>query len=137
MTITVEELDTLCAAFIAKKDYQKKSEKRLDEIKAETREAQSKVIAALEALNKTENEGGFGKVKISQREYYKMIDREQAMNWLKEVGEFDHLATVNAATFSSYVKGLVHDKRKDGDYVWVPPGVEDSTSDYTYLKITV
>jgi len=136
MSITVEELDNLCKVFLEKKAYQKKAEIRMDVIKTETKDAQTKVIAALRALDKTENEGPFGKVKITQREYYKMTDKEQAMAWLKEKGEFDHLASVNAATFSSYVKGIVSDKRQEGDYVWVPPGVEDATSDYTYLRIT-
>jgi len=136
MSITVEELDELCKDFLEKKEYQKKAEKRFNEIKAETKEAQTKVIAALQALDKTENEGPFGKVKIMQTEYYKMIDKEQAMGWLKENGEFDNLASVNARTFSSYVKGLVAEKRTANDFCWLPPGVEDATSDYTYLKAT-
>lgn len=136
MSITVQELDELCKTFIEKRDYRDKAKKRMDEIEAEVKEAQSKVIAALKELDKTENEGSFGKVKIMQREYYKMVDRESAMKWLKESGDFDALASVNAATFSSHVKGLVTEKRKEGDFVWLPPGVEDSTSDYTYLKVT-
>ena len=134
--MNVEELDKLCAEFIEKKEYQKKAQDRMDIIKEETREAQSALIAALKSFDKSENEGSFGKVKIMQREYYKMIDKEQAMAWLRETGDFDNLASVNAATFSSHVKGIVGEKRQAGDHVWVPPGVEDSTSDYTYLKVT-
>ncbi len=65
-----------------------------------------------------------------------MVDKDQVFNWLREIGEFDNLATINAATFSSYTKRLVEDKRDQGDFVWVPPGVEDATTDYTYLKFT-
>lgn len=133
--ITVEELDQLCADYIAKKNYQKKAEARMEEIKQETKDAQSKAIAALEQLDKTENEGSFGKVKLVQKEYFKCIDKEAAYNWLRERGEFEHMASINAKTLSAHVKGLVHEARESGDFAWVPPGMEDATSDYAYLKI--
>lgn len=134
--MTVEELDRLCQDFIAKKEYEKKADERFKEIKAETKEAQAKVIAALESLEKTQNEGSFGKVSLVQKEYYKCIDKEAAYNWLREQGQFEHLASVNANTLSSHIKGLVHEKRSEGDFAWMPPGMEDATSDYAYLKIT-
>lgn len=133
--MTVEELDNLCVILLEKVAYEDKAKKRMDEIKADTKAAETAVLEALESLDKTENEGSFGKVKITQREYYKMIDKEKAMAWLKERGEFEHLVTVNANTFSSHVKKLVHEKRDEGDFIWTPPGVEDSTSDYKKVKI--
>lgn len=133
--MTVEELDKLCQVYIEKTEYKAKADKRMDEIKADLKEAERAVLDALEQLDKTENEGSFGKVKLTQREYYKMVDKEKAMAWLKERGEFEHLVSVNANTFSSHVKKLVHEKRDEGDFIWTPPGVEDSTSDYKKVKI--
>jgi len=120
---------------IEKTEYQKKAQTKMDGIKAETKAAELAVLDALEQLEKTENEGSFGKVKLTQREYYKMGDKEVVFDWLKERGEFEHLASVNANTFSSHVKKMVHEKREEGDYVWLPPGVVDSTSDYKKVKI--
>jgi len=133
--ITVEELDALCAVYIEKQAYQDKAEKRMKEIKEVTKLAELAVLDALESLDKSENEGAFGKVKLTQREYYKMSDKEEVFDWLRGRGEFEALATVNAATFSSHVKKMVHDKRDEGDFVWLPPGVVDSTSDYKKVKI--
>jgi len=134
--MTVEELDALCEDFIKKRDYQKKAEERMKEIVNETKEAQSKVIAALEELDKTENEGAFGKVKVVQKEYYKCVDKDACYSWLKERGEFDDLASVNANTLSSHIKDLVHTKHNEGQFDWLPPGVHDATSDYQYLRVT-
>lgn len=132
----ISELDALCEDFIKKKDYEKKAEERMKEIKKETKEAQAKVIAALEAFDKRMNEGSFGKVSIVQKEYYKCVDKEAAYNWLRERGEFEYLASVNANTLSSHIKGLVAEKQDQGDFEWIPPGMVDATSDYAYLKIT-
>lgn len=136
MSMTVEELDRLCQEFIDKKEYEKKAEERMKEIKAETKEAQAKVIAALEEMDKTENEGAFGKVKIQQKEYYKCVDKHAAYSWLKERGEFDDLASVNANTLSSHIKGLVHEEHEKGNFDFMPPGMMDATSDYAFLRIT-
>jgi len=136
MSMTVEELDNLTQDFLKKRAYEKKAEARMKEIKADTKEAQSKVIAALEALEKTENEGSFGKVKVQQREYFKVVNKEVAYNWLRERGEFDSMASINANTLSSHIKGLLKEKQGEGDFAWMAPGMEDATSDYTYLKVT-
>lgn len=134
--MTVEELDALCADFIAKKEYVAKAEERMKEIKKEMKDAQSKVIAALEEMDKTENEGAFGKVKVTQKEYYKCIDKHAAYTWLKERGEFDDMASINANTLSSHIKDLVHDAHEKGEFDWLPPGIHDATSDYQYLRVT-
>jgi len=134
--MTVEKLDALCIDFVNRKEYVKKCEDRLKEIKAECSEAQSKVIAALESFDKTENEGAFGKVKLTQREYYKCVDKEAAYNWLREQGHFEAMASINANTLSSHIKGLLKEKQSDGDFAWMAPGMEDATSDYAYLRIT-
>lgn len=134
--MTVEELDALCEEYIKKKDYQKKAEERMKQIVQETKEAQSKVIGALEELNKTENAGAFGKVKIVQREYYQCVDKESCYDWLRQRGDFEALASVNANTLSSHIKEIVSQKHEEGDFAFMPPGVRDATSDYTYLRIT-
>ena len=134
--MTVEELDALCEDFIKKKEYEKKAEERMKEIKKETRDAQAKVIGALEELDKTENEGKFGKVRVVQKEYYKCVDKQECYDWLKQRGEFDDLASVNANTLSSHIKDLVHAKHEEGKFDWLPPGIHDATTDYQYLRIT-
>lgn len=134
--MTVEELDGLCEEFIKAKEYEKKAEERMKEIKQATKDAQAKVIAALEEMDKTENEGSFGKVKVVQKEYYKCVDKQAAYNWLRERGEFDDMASINANTLSSHIKGLVHEKHEEGQFDWLPPGIHDATSDYQYLRIT-
>ena len=94
------------------------------------------MISALQSMEKSQYEGPFGEIKITQREYYKMTDKEKTFQWLKERGEFEALATVNAQTFSGHAKKIIHQKREEeNDFVWLPPGVEDSTSDYTKAKI--
>lgn len=134
--MTVEELDELCAEFIKRKEYQEKAEERMKEIKALTKEAQAKVIAALEELDKTENEGSFGKVKVMQKEYYKCVDKTETYAWLRERGEFDDMASINANTLSSHVKNLVHEEHEKGNFEYIPPGMRDATSDYQYLRVT-
>lgn len=134
--MTVQELDELCADFIAKKEYVAKAEERMKEIKQEMKDAQSKVIAALEEMDKTENEGAFGKVKVHQKEYYKCVDKTAAYQWLRDRGEFDDMASINANTLSSHVKDLVHAEHEKGNFDWLPPGMHDATSDYQYLRVT-
>ncbi len=132
----VEELDGLCIELIALKEEVEATDNKLKETREKFRLKQTEVLAAMEKYDKTEMSGPYGKLKIQQREYYKMTDKEAALNWLKERGDFDNLVSVNANTMSSYVKQLVHAKREEGDFCWTPPGVTDSTSDYKTIKIT-
>ena len=132
----VEDLDTLCIELITQKEICENIEEKLDEAKEKYRLKQTEVIDALEKFEKTEMSGPYGKLKITQREYYKMTDKQAAMDWLKERGDFDNLVSVNANTMSSYVKSLIEEKRAEGDFCWVPPGITDSTSDYKTIKIT-
>lgn len=132
----VKELDTLCEEFIKLKEAKEKAEAEVEKIAAQLKVAQTALIAMFEKLDKDEYSGAFGKLKIAQREYYKMQDKEVVMNWLKETGDYDDLVTVNAQTFSSHVKGILEERRAAGDFAWLPPGVVDSTSDYKHLKLT-
>lgn len=142
--MTVEKLDALCANLVEGKEYIKKCEARLKEIKEEYAELESTIIASLEKFGKTENEGEFGKVAITQRTYYKCVDPDSTNAWLRERGEYDSLAKISAATLSSHIKGIVDEqhrlykstKGEEGDLGWMAPGMVDSTSDYVRLKIT-
>lgn len=135
--MTVQALTELIEVFLKAKDDAEKASAAADNAKEQMRVCQSAVIGALEGLNKTEEQGSFGKVKVVQREYYKVTDKYAAYEWLKKRGEFDDLASVNANTLSSHVKAIVHQRREqEKDYVWVPPGMVDSTSDYKYLRVT-
>jgi hypothetical protein len=133
-TVSIEELDALCEDYIKHKALEEEAKKTAKDAAALTKEKEKAVIQALEALDRAEYSGPFGKLGITQRRYYKMADKDQVFRWLKEKGDFEDLATVNAQTFSSYCKQLIDDKRSQGDFVWQPPGVEDATSDYTYLR---
>jgi len=133
--MTVDELDRLCQVFIDKKLYEEKSKNRLKEISAETKEAQAAVIAALEELDKRENQGSFGKVSLRQRTYYKAVDKEAVYAWLRERGEYETLSSINAKTLSAHVRPIIDEARDNEDYVWLPPGMEDATSETAYLKI--
>jgi len=134
--MTLEELDKLTTRVIELKEFKEKKDQEKKEAEKAFKTAQAELITALEAHGKTENEGDFGKVKLVTTEYYKMTDKDEAMGWLKDTGDFDALASVNARTFSSHVKQLIAEKRDEGDFVWMPPGVEDATSDYKYVRIT-
>jgi len=135
--MTVEQLDDLIVKFLEAKDASEKAQGAADDAKELMKFCQSAVIGALEGLDKTENEGFFGKVKVVQREYYKVLDKHTCYEWLKARGEFDDLASVNANTLSSHVKAIIHQRREqENDYIWLPPGMQDSTSDYKYLRVT-
>lgn len=135
--MTVQALNDLIEKFLTAKTAAEESQAAADNAKEQMRVCQSAVIGALEGLDKTEEQGSFGKVKVVQREYYKVTDKYAAYEWLKKRGEFDDLASVNANTLSSHVKSIVHQRREqENDYVWVPPGIVESTSDYKYLRVT-
>lgn len=135
--MNVEELDRLCEEAIKLKAIYEEKDEAKKAAHKEFKAVEGKIINILEEHGKQENEGSFGKVKILATEYFKMSDKDEAMQWLKETGDFDALASVNAKTFSSHVKALVHEKRdSEGDFAWMPPGVEDATSQYKKLRIT-
>ena len=135
MSETLKELDDLCDSLVdmkavkdAQKDELAKTDKKLKEI-------EMKIVEVLEKHEKTEYSTPHGRFSIKGRTYYKMVDKDEAMQWLKDNGKFDDLASVNANTFSSYVNGVIEEKRNDGDFAFMPPGVEDTSSTYKGIKL--
>jgi len=136
MSTTIEELDEMCRKVkeLANIRDQKNEEKK--EAEKTFQIAQQELITLLEKHGKTEYQTPEGKFKISAIERWKITNKDDAVTWLKDIGKFDDLASVNANTFSAFVKDLVHKKREEGDFVWCPPGVEDATTDYKKVKIS-
>ena len=135
MSETLKELDDLCAKLVTIQKHKEEQKEFLGEIEKELKTVEMKILDVLEKHDKTEYSTEYGRFSIKGRTYYKMIDKDQAMNWLKETGDFDALASVNAQTFSKHVNTIVEEKRNEGDFAYMPPGVEDSSSTYKGIKV--
>ena len=135
MSETLEELDAICASLVAIKAQKDLKKDELSVIDKELKSTEMKLVEILEKHDKTEYSTPDGRFSIKGRTYYKMVDKDEAMQWLKDNGKFDDLASVNANTFSSYVNGVIEEKRNEGDFSFMPPGVEDTSSTYKGIKL--
>ena len=129
-----KELDRLCIELQQLGRVRDEKDADLEEAKKIYREAETNLLSILDSLDKSEYSGSFGKIKKSYRTYFKMQDKEKALSWLKERGEYENLVSVNANTFSAHVNAIVKEKRAQGDKIYLPPGVEDLTDDRAKIK---
>ena len=116
----------------------KELEAKLDDINDAYKEKSKKLLGIMKDHEKKKIEGGFGRVTMVTRNYFKISDYDKAMDWLKEDGTYEALRKVSAADFSKRVGEVcIEDgpnKTKIVNPTLIPLGAEYSPTEF--LKIT-
>jgi len=126
--VTISELKQLCQKY-------KESRAEKEKIAAELKE-QNKALAKIEAKiveYLTENDmknfsGEFGQVSLTKRVSVKQPATPEAKaefySWLQAKGDFEHLISINSRTLTKYVRDEIEIKQQEGEYGFIPPGLE-------------
>lgn len=114
-------------SFLRSKEDEISEQKK--KISDELEKAESRMKELLEACGRTAHKTDFGHIYISERTSVKMPsapeDRELFFNYLKAVGSYDSLITVNANKLSSmYIQGL-KEAAANGATDFEIPGIKD------------
>lgn len=138
MTVTLEEVDNLAAKVKELYDKKKDLDERSKEASAEYNKEAFRLMTILKDHDKKKHEGSFGRISMVTRNYFKITDYEQAMQWLKEDGTYESLRKVSAADFSKRVSEIAIEdgpnKTKIVNPEAIPIGAEYSPSEF--LKVT-
>lgn len=138
MTVTLEDVDNLAAE--VKELYTKKKDldAQAKEVSSEYNKKAYELMVILKDHDKKKHEGSFGRISVVTRNYFKITDYDQAMDWLKEDGTYESLRKVSAADFSKRVSEVAIEdgpnKTKLVNPEAIPIGAEYSPSEF--LKVT-
>lgn len=126
--VTLKELTQLCKDLKEKREDKTKAEKVVSNINSEIAKVQGKVIEYLTEYGMKNFSGEFGTVTRTKRYSVRQPNtpekKEAFYKYLKERGDFENLISVNSRTLASYVKQEIEAKKEDGQYDWVPPGID-------------
>lgn len=138
MSMTMEEIDNLAKEVKELYNQKKDLEEKQKDVAKEYNTKAFRLIGILKDHDRTKHEGGFGKISVVTRNYFKITDYEKAMEWLKEDGTYESLRKVSAADFSKRVCEVAVEegpnKTKIVNPDSIPLGAEYSPTEF--LRIT-
>jgi ClpP class serine protease len=138
MEVTMTEVDNLAAKVKELSIKKSKAEDVFNEIKAEYNSAAYELLNIMRDHEKKKIEGGFGKVTMVTRQYFKITDHAQAMDFLKEDGTYEALRKVTAADASKRIVEIAIEdgpnKTKLCNPTKIPEGFEYNPTEF--LKVT-
>lgn len=126
--LTLKQLNQLCEEYVSYRAQKKEAEARVKDIETEISKRANKIIEFLTEYGMKNFDGPFGKVSVMNRYSVRQPNtpenKEAFYNYLKEKGDFDHLISVNSRTLQSYVKHEIEAQKQEGNFDFVPPGLE-------------
>jgi hypothetical protein len=138
--ITVEILeDAINNCFIRRTEHAAQK-KYTTEIWNEVEELQTAIGVMFEKLEKQKHQTKYGTFSMKLEEGYRLPkdddSRAAFFAYLRDRGVYDTMITVNARTLETFVKDEVEIKEQEGDFEFVPPGIErkDPQQKYSMRK---
>lgn len=119
----IEELTGLINAWWELKEQKKDLESRAEKLGSDAAEIEGQIIAIMEANDQDDFEGANVKVYRNYETRAKVEQTEPFYNYLKEVGVFDDLISVNARTLNKFVKDTRKAKEEEGFFDFSLPGI--------------
>lgn len=126
ITVNVLE-DAINNCFIRKTEHAVQK-KYTTSIWEEVEELQTAIGVMLDKLEKKSHKSKLGTFTVKLEEGYRLPkdddSRKAFFAYLQERGSYDTMITVNARTLETFVKDEVEMKEQDGDFEFIPPGIE-------------
>lgn len=129
--VTVKDLETISQLI---KEQREKVDQVKEDLKHENHRLsglESRLIGILEELGKTSYESAVGRFGISHRSSVRIPngdDRERFFSYLKDIGEFDSLITVNSQTLNGWYKQKLEAAQEAGTLMdFTVPGIDAPT----------
>ena len=133
--VTLKELTTLCDDYRSLRVQKDEVAKKLKDINKEIAKKEAKIVEYLDEYGMSTFSGRFGKVTRNKKTTFKLPSTESAEaafhDWLRSKGDYDKLAKIAANSMNSYVKAEVEAQRQEGNYGFIPPGLEPPNIHYT------
>ena len=132
-SITVEELQNLCADLFAKRkayeDQKEITKKLLEDYEAEER----KVVEVLQALEMKSFTSTSGKLELREVKYYQVPknpeDKTAIRKYMEDRGIFENYWSIHSQSFNAWVKEEGRIAKEEGKFLSIP-GVSEPTVRY-------
>lgn len=119
----IEDLRNLINGWWDLKQEKKDLEARAEKLGSEAAELEMQIIAIMEANDQDDFEGTNVKIFRNYETRARVEQTEPFYNYLKEVGVFDDLISVNARTLNKFVKDTRKAKEEEGFFDYQLPGI--------------
>lgn len=128
---TLKDLATLCDKAFDLRSEIDRDQALVDEKKKALSEMQEKIQATLEEAGLDSFKANSGTAYIQERTSFKIpvgeAERTEFFNYLKSIGAFDSLITVNYQTLNSFCKEELENALKEGNVNHKIPGIGEPT----------
>lgn len=126
--VTVQELKNMCQLLLSRRDDHDRALEEAKKTKEEVDKLEHKILSYMKEYGLPMFEGPFGRVSVKN---YATVsqpatpeDKALFFDYLKEQGIYDQMISVNSRTLNSWVNREIESKEKNGEFGWVPPGLQ-------------
>lgn len=136
--VTLSSLNELIDQLKSKRDEKDALKKQSAAMEEEIKAMEMKLIEYLKDNGMTSFKGKSGMIIISKRRSVSQPetpeDKAKFFDYLKSLGLFEQMVSVNAQTLSSWAVSEIESKKKDGIFGWTPPGLKEP-NEYDTLSL--
>lgn len=132
--LSIKELDHMVKQYAAYRAEIESRKESLSEVEGKAKQLESQIIEILQNSGKKSWESEYGKFSWVQRASFKQPDssenRAKFYGYLKELGIFEDMVSVNSNTLTAWASKEVEAQEETGNIGWLPPGL--SSPNYSY-----
>lgn len=130
--MTLEEFKALVSLYKTQKEELERLKLEISAVQENADSTEKTILAAMEELNLSNfSIDGIGTIfvrtKFSVKTPKSPESKEAFYQYLKDIGQFDSLISVNSQTLNAWVNGLKEVSERDGTQFKMPPGLNDFT----------
>lgn len=126
--ITISDLTKLCENFATIREEKKQLEDKIDGLNAQLNELQALILEQLVAHEMSSFKGSFGTVSAVHTKTFKQpasIEKKlELFDYLRKQNLFDEMVKVDSRTLSAWASREVESREREGQYGFLPPGLE-------------
>ena len=126
--VTVTELQGLCKLLLSKKEDHERALEAAKKTSEAVVELEQRILKYMKEYGLPMFEGPFGRASVKN---YSTVaqpatheDRKSFFDYLKEKGIYEEMISVNSRTLNSWVNREIEAREKNGEFGWVPPGLQ-------------
>lgn len=135
---SIKQIDEICLQYTKIRDEIESLKEAIKKHDEDLTRYEQKIIEFLQTTGRPNWEGGFGKISLKTlkqvRQPQTREDKLKLFAYLQEQGLFEGMVSVNARTLTSWASKEIEAKEKQGQFGWVPPGLEQPT-EYATLSL--
>lgn len=136
--VTLKGLTDMCNLLVEKRKVKDEISEKLKLVGEEISELEAKILNVMKENALPNYKGPFGTVSVKTNRTVAQPEslekKLEFFEYLRSLGVFEEMVSVNSRTLSSWATKEIEEREKNGEFGWVPPGL-NAPNEYQSLSL--